>query len=217
MNRRPPIRNCKQALDPEILREAGEVIRRGGIVVCPTDTGYLLGGDGLCEETIRRIFEIKGRSFDKPIHLVVSDIKMAQQLAFWNERAEKLFKEFLPGPLTLILRKKEIIPDLLVSGTETIGLRMPGNKIAMALAEASQTPITATSANSSGKESPFTVEEVLQQLGEGIEQVSLILDQGETLYRMSSTIVDLTGDVPKVLREGPIPVHQIFRILRVSY
>lgn len=217
VTRQLPIKKCLSGLDQDTLREAAEIIRRGGIVVCPTDTGYLLGGDGLCQEVIQKIFEIKGRSFNKPIHLVVSGIEMAQKLAFWNEKAEKLFKELLPGPLTLILEKKESVPDLLVSGTGKIGLRMPGNKTAMALAEASQVPITATSANRSGRESPFTVEEVIQQLEEGIEKVDLILDQGETLYRVSSTIVDLTTDKPKILREGPISAQQISRILGFSY
>jgi L-threonylcarbamoyladenylate synthase len=217
MSRQPPIKDCRSGLDPQILQEAAEIIRKGGIVVCPTDTGYLLGGDGLREEVIRKIFEIKGRSFNKPIHLVVSNKEMAQQLAVWNERAEKLFKELLPGPLTLILKKKEIVPDLLVSGTGKIGLRMPGNAVAMQLVAASGVPITATSANSSGKDSPFTVAEVLQQLEEGLERVDLILDQGETLYRRSSTIVDISEDIPKVLREGPISTQQIFTILGFSY
>ncbi len=217
MIRQPPIKDCRYGLDPQILQEAAEILRKGGIVVCPTDTGYLLGGDGLREEVIRKIFEIKGRSFNKPIHLVVSDKEMAQRLAVWNEKAEKLFRELLPGPLTLILKKKEIVPDLLVSGTGKIGLRMPGNKLVLQLVAVAGVPITATSANSSGKESPFTVEEVLQQLGEGLERVDLILDQGETLYRRSSTIVDISEETPKVLREGPIPTQQIFTILGSSY
>jgi len=181
--------------------------------VCPTDTGYLLGGDGLREEVVRKIFAMKGRSFNKPIHLVVSDLEMARRLSFWNEGAEKLCKEFLPGPLTLVLKKREIVPDLLVSGTGKVGLRMPGNRIPMELAAAAQAPITATSANRSGKDSPFTVEEVLQQLEGGLEDVSLILDQGETSYRMPSTLVDLTDPAPRILREGPISAQQIFRVL----
>ncbi|HWP46492.1 MAG TPA: L-threonylcarbamoyladenylate synthase [Candidatus Limnocylindrales bacterium] len=217
MIRQPPIRDCRYGLDLQILQEAVEILREGGIVVCPTDTGYLLGGDGLREEVIRKIFEIKGRSFNKPIHLVVSDKEMAQRLAVWNEKAEKLFRELLPGPLTLILKKKEIVPDLLVSGTGKIGLRMPGNNLVLQLVAAAGVPITATSANSSGKESPFTVEEVLQQLEEGLERVDLILDQGETLYRRSSTIVDISEETPKVLREGPISPQQIFTILGSSY
>jgi L-threonylcarbamoyladenylate synthase len=217
MIQQPPIRDCRYGLDPRILQEAAEILRKGGIVVCPTDTGYLLGGDGLREEVIRKIFEIKGRSFNKPIHLVVSDKEMAQRLAVWNEKAEKLFRELLPGPLTLILKKKEIVPDLLVSGTGKIGLRMPGNNLVLQLVAAAGVPITATSANSSGKESPFTVEEVLQQLEEGLERVDLILDQGETLYRRSSTIVDISEEMPKVLREGPISTQQIFTILGSSY
>jgi L-threonylcarbamoyladenylate synthase len=197
-----------------IIQKAADILKGGGVVVCATDTGYLLGVDGLNPEAIRKIYHIKGRSFDKPIHLVVADIAMAKTLAYIDQKAERVFQRFMPGPLTLIIKKKAIVPDSLVSGLKSVGLRMPDNDFLLRLVKAGGKPITATSANRSGKLTPFTVEQVLAELGDAIEHVDLIIDQGETQHAMPSTIFDMSQTPPKILRKGPITAEMLSEVLK---
>ena len=192
-----------------IIHEASRIIRQGGVVVCATDTGYLLGVDGLNLDAIRKVYQIKGRSFHKPIHLVVSDFTMAKELGEMNHQAEAVFRNFLPGPLTVIVKKKAVVPDLLVSGLEGVGLRIPENEVLLALVTAAGVPMTATSANRSGRATPFSVAEVLTELGDAVKYVDLILDQGETQHAMPSTILDMTHTPPRILREGPITAEML--------
>jgi L-threonylcarbamoyladenylate synthase len=186
------------------LQQASDIISRGGVIVCATDTGYLLGVDGLNTHAVQKIYQIKGRSFDKPIHLVVSDLEMAKMLAEFTPQAEAFFTQLLPGPLTLILKKTARVPEILVSGLPTIGLRMPEGEWLLELVRRTGTPITATSANQSGKASPFTTKEVLTELGEAVGYVDLIIDHGQTPHTTPSTLLDLTSVPPRILREGPV-------------
>jgi L-threonylcarbamoyladenylate synthase len=201
------------ASEETIVQNACAILQHGGVVVCATDTGYLLGVDGLNPEAIRKIYQIKERSFDKPIHLVVSDMTMAKILAYIHPEAEQVFQRFMPGPLTLIVKKKPIVPDLLVGGLESVGLRMPDNEFLLRLVKAVGKPVTATSANRSGKSTPYTVEQVLTELGDAVEQVDLIIDQGETQHAMPSTILDLSHTPPKILREGPLTADMLAEVL----
>ncbi len=187
-----------------IIHEASQIIRQGGVLACATDTGYLLGVNGLNVAAIRKVYRIKGRSFDKPIHLVVPDLKMAQELGEIHQQAEAVFHHFLPGPLTVIVKKKEVVPELLVSGLEGVGLRIPENKVLLDLVTAAGVPITATSANRSGLATPFRVTEVLTELGDAVQDVDLILDQGHTQHGMPSTILDMTHIPARIVREGPV-------------
>jgi L-threonylcarbamoyladenylate synthase len=191
------------AVEPA-LRRAAELLLQGGVVVCATDTGYLLGVNGLNREAIQKVYRIKGRDFDKPLHLVVADIEMANRLAEVDDRAEQIMRRFLPGPLTLILKKKPIVPESLVSGLDSVGLRIPENEALLRLVRMAGLPITATSANRSGFGTPYSVEQVLTELGEAAQLVDLIIDQGETRHGSPSTILDLTRTPPAILREGPI-------------
>jgi L-threonylcarbamoyladenylate synthase len=202
------------ASEKAIIHAASELLNNGGVVVCATDTGYLLGVDGLNTEAIRKIYRIKGRSFDKPIHLVVTDIVMARTLAYLDQNAEWVFQRFMPGPLTLIVKKKAIVPDLLVSGLGSVGLRMPDNDFLLRLVKAGGKPVTATSANRSGKSTPYTVKQVLAELGDTREHVDLIIDQGETQHAMPSTILDMSQTPPKILREGPITEEMLSEVLK---
>ena len=128
MNTLPRICKILDATTREsVLREASDILQKGGVLVCATDTGYLLGVDGLNPAAIRKIYRIKGRSFDKPIHVVVSDLPMARKLASMDAQAQQIFQRFLPGPLTLIVKKEALVPDILVSGLEGLGLRIPQN------------------------------------------------------------------------------------------
>ena len=205
MNTLPRICKILDATTREsVLREASDILQKGGVLVCATDTGYLLGVDGLNPAAIRKIYRIKGRSFDKPIHVVVSDLPMARKLVSMDAQAQQIFQRFLPGPLTLIVKKKALVPDLLVSGLEGLGLRIPQNAFLLQLVKMSAVPITATSANRSGCGTPYSVEQALAELGTAAEYVDLFIDQGATQHAMPSTILDLTRIPPKILREGPI-------------
>lgn len=203
------------ASEKAIIQPASELLNNGGVVVCATDTGYLLGVDGLNTEAIRKIYRIKERSFDKPIHLVVADIAMAKTLAYLDQEAERVFQRFMPGPLTLIVKKKAIVPDLLVSGLGSVGLRVPDNDFLLRLVKAGGTPVTATSANRSGKSTPYTVKQVLAELGDAREHVDLIIDQGETQHAMPSTILDMSQTPPKILRKGPITEEILSEVLKL--
>ena len=187
-----------------ILPKATAILHHGGVIVCATDTGYLLGVDGLNPAAIRKIYAIKGRAFDKPIHLVVADLAMARALAEFDAEAERIFQRFLPGPLTLILKKQPVVPDALVGGLTSVGLRMPANEFLLRLVQSAGMPITATSANRSGNATPFTVAQVLAELGEAAAQVELIIDQGATQHALPSTILDLSRQPPQILRAGPL-------------
>jgi L-threonylcarbamoyladenylate synthase len=159
---------------------------------------------------VTKIFQLKQRPLNKPIHIVVSSLQMAEDYAFVPKSALNLAQHFLPGPLTLVLRKRETISDLLSGGKETIGIRMPDNRIALALVERAGVPITATSANVSGRPDTYSIQDAFDQLG---NKVDLYLDMGILPKRFPSTILDLTLDTPKILREGPIPSEKILEKL----
>ena len=210
MKTQPQIRQIADPLAAQnAMQEAADLLRGGGVIVCATDTGYLLGVDALNVAAVQKAYAIKGRAFHKPMHVVVADIEMARMIADISPQAQRVFEQFLPGALTLILRRKPIVPDLLVSGLPGIGIRIPQNDFLLELARTANMPITATSANQSGLGTPYTVAQVLQELGEAAAQVDLILDQGETAHAMPSTLLDLTQSPPRILRRGPITVEML--------
>ena len=205
--------------DFRILEQAARLIARGEVLVCPTDTGYAFSANGLDPKAVARVFNLKGRSYANPIHVAVSSIEEAGKYAHINEAARHLASRFLPGALTLVLPKKETIPALLVAGRDTIGIRVPDNRAILSLAEMTALPLTTTSANISGKPAPYTTEEVVEQLGEAIDNIALILDQGLLATRELSTIVDLTVSPPQLIRQGRVSwleIREILKLLRSS-
>ncbi len=210
----PPILTpIDAASEAASLDTACNIIRQGGVIVCATDTGYLLGADGLNTAAVRKIYQIKGRSFDKPIHLVVADFTMARTLAEFTPETEDIFHRLLPGPLTLIVKKTPRVPEILVSGLPTIGLRMPEGEWLLELVRRTGTPITATSANQSGKASPFTVQEAIRELGDSVKYVDLIVDHGRTPHNRPSTLLDLAEHPPRIVREGPVTHEMLAEIV----
>ena len=195
--------------DISAIEEAAEIIKSGGLVVFPTETVYGLGADGFNEEACRRIYEVKGRPPHKPLSLMVADREMIDVIAEVTPLAQRLIEEFLPGALTLILSKKAIVPDFVTAGSQTVGVRMPDNEVALALIRAAQCPIAAPSANLSNEPPPTTAQEVLKSF-EGL--IPLILDGGTCRFGVSSTIVDLSGEKPRILREGAISVERLNRV-----
>lgn len=197
-----------------ILRRAARLIAKGKVIVCPTDTGYAFAANALDPKAVVRVFNLKGRSYSNPIHVAVGSLEAAEKCAYINETAQYLARSFLPGALTLVLPKKEIIPSLLVAGRDTIGIRIPDNRVILTLAAMADLPLTATSANISGKPTPYSVQEVVDQLGETIENVALILDQGPLPTRELSTIVDLSVSPPQLLRQGRVSWLELRQILQ---
>jgi L-threonylcarbamoyladenylate synthase len=191
----------------EVIAEAAAVIRSGGLVAFPTETVYGLGADALNEAAVRRIFEVKGRPPDNPIIVHVADRDSVYLLASEVPRAaEELISRFWPGPLTLVLKRTELVPAVTCGGLETVAVRMPAHQVALELIREAGIPIAAPSANVSGSPSPTSAEHVLRDLGGKIE---MVLDGGPAEIGVESTVIDMTIDPPELLRPGGLPLEEI--------
>ena len=195
---------------PENLIFAAELIKRGEIVAFPTETVYGLGANGLNIDACRKIFAAKGRPSDKPLSLHVASLEMVERVAKISSTAEKLFETFCPGALTIILQKNKIVPDFVTGGKSSVGIRFPANDVAISLIKLSDCPIAAPSANLSGKNPPKSAQEVFDNLS---GRVKIILDGGQCQFGISSTIIDLSTDEPKILRHGAIPAEKILEVI----
>ena len=198
---------------PEIerLHRIADVIRQGGVMAYPTDTFYGLGCDPFNLAAIERLFAIKQRERDKPILLIISD----PSLVIWltserNERFERLSQHFWPGPLTLVLRASERLPSVLTGETGTIGIRFPDHALCRQIVSAAGGVLTGTSANLTGQPSATTTDGVLSQLGETLD---LIVNGGPTPGGAPSTVLDLTQDPPRLIREGALPIHPLMALI----
>jgi L-threonylcarbamoyladenylate synthase len=190
--------------DEKVLERAAGFINKGQVVVCPTDTGYAFSVNALDPRAVAAVFGLKGRAFSNPIHIAVGSIAEAENYAYVNEAARYLAGHYLPGALTLVLKKKENVPSLLVAGLDTVGIRIPDNQVILRLLVKVGRPLTATSANISGRPTPYAVEEILAQFGGALEKVALVLDQGPLPGRDLSTIVDLSVSPPQLIRQGRV-------------
>ena len=189
--------------DFEIIQEAADTIRKGGVIAFPTRCLYGLGADAFNAEAVDRIFKIKQRPAEKPILLLIDDPKRLKNLVNRiPDRAERLMERFWPGRLTLVFDAGDDVTDYLTAGTGKIGIRLAGHPVAAALAEASQGPITGTSANLSGQPGCHRIEDLPPAV---TDQLDLILDAGPLEGGRGSTVVDASGKLPQVLREGVIP------------
>ena len=195
----------------EAIARAAEVLRSGGLVAFPTETVYGLGADARSAEACARIFEAKRRPHFDPLIVHVTDAESAASVADVSDpRVRELAARFWPGPLTLVLPKTDLVPDIVTSGLPTVAVRVPAHPVAQALLAASALPIAAPSANPFGYISPTTAEHVERQLG---DRVSLILDGGECTVGVESTIVDLSGERPALLRPGGLPEERLRDVL----
>lgn len=190
--------------DRSAVARAVGVLRAERVALYPTDTLYGLGADALSNDAVDRVYQIKGRDERKPIHCIVADIAMAERYAVVDDVARKLAKRFFPGALTLILKKKEGMNAGICRGIDTIGIRIPDNDFCLALAREFDGPITTTSANRAGEDSLSTAKAILDQLGDNAEMIDLVIDAGELPLRAPSSVVDLSGERPVILREGAI-------------
>ena len=195
----------------ENLKLAGELIRAGELVAFPTETVYGLGADALNFSARQKIYEAKGRPSEKPLTLHVANLNQVEQVAKISAAAEKLFKKFCPGPLTIILPRQKNLPDFVTNGLSSVGIRFPDNEVALEFIKISDRLIAAPSANISGQNPPKSAQEVFQNLK---GKVKIILDGGKCKFGISSTIVDITGDFPKLLRQGAISEKNILEVLK---
>jgi len=196
----------KKEID-EKIKKAAEIIKSGGVVAFPTETVYGLGSNAYDEQAVKKIFELKGRPQDNPLIVHISKKQdvyiVAREIP---EKAKVLIGEFWPGPLTLVLPKNPSIPDIVTAGLDTVAVRMPDHPIALKLIRLSGVPIAAPSANISGKPSATQPEHIKKYFGEKV-----FLIEGKVKIGIESTVLDLTEDVPKILRPGAITKEMIER------
>jgi L-threonylcarbamoyladenylate synthase len=178
------------------VERAVEAIREGGLVVYPTDTVYGLGADALDTDAIERVFEAKGRARNRPLSLGVPDVDAALEYTRPTDREERFMRAFLPGPVTVVVERREVVPEALTAGSDRVGIRIPDHDVALAFYRAADRPVTATSANLSGQGSARRVAEI----DRSVREAAVVLDAGET-PGTESTVVDPSLDDP-VIREG---------------
>ena len=200
-----------QAIDQKAIDRAGEILKKGGLVAFPTETVYGLGGDATSAAASQRIYQAKGRPSDNPLIVHIADLASLEAVVENVPREAYLLAErFWPGPLTLILHKSGKIPYETTGGMDTIAVRMPSDRIAQALIAASTGYVAAPSANVSGRPSPTRAEHVKEDL---YGRIDMILDGGEACIGLESTIVDLTEEVPMILRPGYITFDMLRDVL----
>jgi len=198
-------------IGPDQINKAADVIKSGGLVAFPTETVYGLGADALSPVACAKIFQAKNRPLEDPLIVHIADkqdlFKVAREI---YKITLDLIDAFWPGPLTVVLKKQEVIPDIITGGLDTIAVRMPNHKIALNLIREAQTPIAAPSANIFGRPSPTTAQHVLEDLD---GKINLVIDGGSADIGVESTIVDLTQDPFCVLRPGGVGIEELRRII----
>lgn len=199
------------AADEPILAEAAAVIRKGGVIVYPTETIYGIGANALDPVAVEKVRLAKRRPDDKPILVIIPAIEYLIRLAEdVDSRTMALMETFWPGPLTLVLRSRHDLPVQLTAGTGTVGVRIPSNTTCLRLLSLAGCPLTSTSANVSGEPMPRAFDEIVSVLPEGI---NLFLDAGVLPVRQPSTVLDMTSDRPRLVRRGDTPLEEIIRYI----
>ncbi len=199
--------DLKNNKDYTKLIEPAQIIKNGGLVIFPTETVYGIGANGLDKNAIKKIYEAKQRPLNKPISLLVNSIDMIETVAKDITDLEyTIIRKFLPGPLTIILNKKEIVPDILTAGSDTIGIRMPANDIALNLIHYADVPIATPSANISGKPSGTNLNDIMKDFA---GKVDCFIDDGPSKIGLASTIVKVVDGKVHILRQGSISIDEI--------
>jgi L-threonylcarbamoyladenylate synthase len=180
----------------ESIREASKTIISGGVIVYPTETVYGIGASALDEQAILRVFQIKKRPMSMPIFLAVSSLEMLDRVAELNEGDREILERLMPGPVSVLVRRKSVVPDVLTAGAPLVGIRFPDHEVALRIIDAAG-PITSTSANRTGSPSPACAEEVSPEIADRVE---MVLDGGKCKFGQPSTLLDLTNR--KIIRPG---------------
>lgn len=202
-----------QVLDIHQTDVAARILKSGGVVGIPTETVYGLAADALNGEAVAKIFKAKGRPMDNPLIVHVADFEDIRRFGLVSEipeSAEKLAKEFWPGPLTMIMKRTDVIPPEVSAGLDTVAIRLPGHPVAREIIRAAETPLAAPSANLSGSPSPTTARHVLNDMDGKIDAV---LDGGESAVGVESTVITLAAEPPRVLRPGGVTVEMLRDVL----
>lgn len=198
-------------LNLELIKEK---VKAGSIVIYPTDTVYGVGADIFSLAGIERIYAAKERNFTSPLIALISDRKYVEEIAYIDEenrdKVQALMENFWPGGLTIILRKKDVVPGIMVSNGETVGVRIPNHKISMEIIESVGGIMPTTSANISGEKTPRSFEELSQVFK---ERVDILIDGGASPLGTESTIIDMSKNIPKILREGSISKSEIEKVI----
>lgn len=197
-------------IDIDKIKLGAEIIKNGGTVVFPTETVYGLGANALDSDACKKIFIAKGRPGDNPLIVHVADFDISKYVKYVPENAKKLMESFWPGPLTIIMPKSENIPEVVTAGLDSVGIRMPFNKIARRLIEYAGVPIAAPSANISGKPSPTCIEHCIDDL---TGRVDMIIGGDKCDIGLESTVVDTTGPIVTILRPGGITKSMLEEVL----
>ena len=206
--------NQKAEIKENEIEQAAEEIKKGNLVLFPTETVYGIGANALNTNAVKKIFEAKGRAQDNPLIVHVSNLSMVEEIVEEiGELERKLIEKFWPGPLTIIFKRKseDIIPNVVTANLDTVGIRMPSNLIAKELIEKAGVPIAAPSANVSGKPSGTKIEDIIQELD---GKVSYILDGGSTDIGLESTVIKVSEDKVNILRPGKITKEQLEEVAK---
>ncbi|MEE1043731.1 MAG: L-threonylcarbamoyladenylate synthase [Clostridia bacterium] len=197
--------------DNKDLARASDILRSGGLVAIPTETVYGLGANAFDKDACLKIFAAKGRPADNPLIVhIAHESQLADIVAEVNDNAKKLIDTFWPGPLTIVMKKSKSIPYEVSAGLDTVAVRMPSHKVAYALLDMCGLPIAAPSANTSGKPSPTSANHVFDDMNGKIEA---IVDGGSCTVGLESTVIDVTDDVPRLLRPGGVTYEQLCDVL----
>lgn len=198
-------------IDEELITKAGQIIMDGGLVAFPTETVYGLGGDALNSSSSEKIYKAKGRPSDNPLIVHIADIddiyKIASEVP---ENTLKLAKSFWPGPLTMVLKKSDLVPSETTGGLNTVAVRMPDNKIALEFIRKAGGFVAAPSANKSGRPSTTSAQHVMEDMK---DRIDMIIDGGSSTIGLESTIIDLTEEIPVILRPGYITINRLSRVV----
>ena len=201
----------KEHPDETVLKQAGEILKSGGLVAFPTETVYGLGGDGLNARSSEKIYAAKGRPSDNPLIIHISDMESLDRIvSYVPEKARKLAEKYWPGPLTMIFQKSEEVPLETTGGLDSVAVRMPSHETARMLIRYGGGYVAAPSANTSGRPSPTKASHVIEDLNGKVE---MILDGGEVGIGLESTIVDFTEEIPVILRPGYINQEMLEEVL----
>jgi L-threonylcarbamoyladenylate synthase len=201
------------SLIQEQIERGVSILKEGGLVAYPTDTVYGLGASAAINEAVEKVYTVKDRPRNMALPLLLADVSWINEVATSvPEVARSLIEMFMPGALTLVLFKSEAVSYLITGGSATVAVRVPANPIAIALIKGLGMPVVGTSANLSGKPSPLTADEVYSQLGDSVD---LIIDGGMCPGGRESTIVDVTGEAPVIIREGAISREELDKVVKV--